>query len=79
MQHLAWKGMEMSTKELIVTTTIPEDYWEDVKIIAVDIETDTEDPLGKKEGLGGKANAGSFANRAGIDRYIHYPAVEDRS
>jgi len=42
----------MSTEELIVTTTIPKDRWKNVQIIAVDVETDTEDPLGKKDGLG---------------------------
>ncbi len=43
----------MDKNELVVTTVIPKDHWKDVKLIAVDIETNTEDPLGKKEGLGG--------------------------
>ena len=40
------------TKDIDLQITIPEDHWQDVTEIAVDIETDTVDPLGKG-GLGG--------------------------
>ena len=59
----------MSTKELIVTTVIPKDRWQDVKVIAVDIETDTEDPLGKKDGSGsyGKSYVADITDVALLD------------